>query len=333
MPFGAIIGAGIGLLGSSMQADAASSSAAANLEAAKIAAEAQKFRPVGVTTRFGTSNFTTDANGNVIGAGYNVAPDIAALRDRLLSQAGSQGISAADQALAAQQGLFGLGSQYLATSPQAAAQDWMAKQQDLLTPARDQAYARMQQNLSNTGRAGLSMAQGGDLRMANPEAQAYYNALAQQDKQLAAEAMNQGMNQTNFGAGLFSKGTDIASAGYNPLKTMFGLGQTMETAGQGALDLGINIGGRQTQENTNAANTIYRAQTALNTANAASPFADALQNAAMNRQLTSGLGGLFSNWNNNATMLSNNALMSATPNYMDAAGQLPMLDYSNFQWD
>ena len=38
----ALIGGGLGLLGSSMQADAASSAAQSNVEAAKIAAEAQK---------------------------------------------------------------------------------------------------------------------------------------------------------------------------------------------------------------------------------------------------------------------------------------------------
>ena len=138
MPWGAVIGAGIGLLGSSMQADAAQAGAQANVEAARIAAEAQKFRPVGVTTRFGTSQFTTDANGNVTNAGYNVAPDIAAMRDRLFSQAGGQGFQTADQAQAAQQGLFGLGQQYLAQSPEAAAQQWMQSQQALLAPSRQQ---------------------------------------------------------------------------------------------------------------------------------------------------------------------------------------------------
>lgn len=294
MPWGAVIGAGIGLLGSSMQADAAQAGAQANVEAARIAAEAQKFRPVGVTTRFGTSQFTTDANGNVTNAGYNVAPDIASMRDRLFSQAGGQGFQTADQAQMAQQGLFNLGNQYLAQSPEAAAQQWMQSQQALLAPGRQQAQAGLTQNLFNTGRGGVAVAQGGGMGAANPEQQALLNAQAMQDLQLASQAQQQGRAQTQFGAGLFGTGLDIATAGYNPLKTQFGLGQTMDAAGQGALDLGVNIGGRTIQGATNAANTIYNAQTAANAANAYSPMGAALQGAAGNKQLMSGLGNMFS---------------------------------------
>ena len=285
MPIGAIIGAGMGLLGSSMQADAAQGAAQSNVEAARIAAEAQKFRPVGVTTRFGTSQFTTDANGNVTNAGYNVAPDIAAMRDRLFSQAGGQGFQTADQAQMAQQGLFNLGNQYLAQSPEAAAQQWMQGQQALLAPSREQAWANLNQGNYNQGTTGLKVAQGGALQSANPYASALANTQAMQDLQLASQAQQQGRAQTQFGAGLFGTGLDIATAGYNPLKTQFGLGQTMEQAGQGALDLGLNIGGRTTQGATNAANTIYQAQQGANAANAYSPVGASLMGAAGNQQL------------------------------------------------
>ena len=302
--YAAAIGGGLSLLGSSMQADASRDASAANVEAARIAAEAQKFRPVGVTTRFGTSQFTTDANGNVTNAGYNVAPDIAAMRDRLFSQAGGQGFQTADQAQLAQQGLFNLGNQYLAQSPEAAAQQWMQSQQALLQPSRQQAQAGLTQNLFNTGRGGVAVSQGGAMGAANPELQALLNAQATQDLQLASEAQQQGRAQTQFGAGLFGTGLDIATAGYNPLKTQFGLGQTMEQAGQGALDLGLNIGGRTTQGAANAANTIYNAQTAANAANAYSPFGAALQGAAGNQQLMSGIGNWFNSPSVGAT--SNN---------------------------
>jgi len=289
----ALIGGGLGLLGSSMQADAAQGAAQSNVDAARIAAEAQKFRPVGVTTRFGSSNFTIDpATGNVTGAGYNVAPDIAAMRDRLFSQAGGQGFQTADQAQMAQQGLFNLGNQYLAQSPQEAAQQWMQSQQALLAPSREQAWANLNQGNYNQGTTGLKVAQGGNLQAANPYASALANTQAMQDLNLASQAQQQGMNQAKFGAGLFGTGLDIGTAGYNPLKTQFGLGQTMEQAGQGALDLGLNIGGRTTQGAANAANTIYNAQTAANAANAYSPFGAALQGAASNQQLMRGIG----NW-------------------------------------
>lgn len=289
----ALIGGGLGLLGSSMQADAASEASAANVEAARIAAEAQKFRPVGVTTRFGTSQFTTDAQGNLTNAGYNVAPDIAAMRDRLLSQAGGQGFQTAEQAQLAQQGLFNLGNQYLAQSPEAAAQQWMQSQQALLAPSRQQAQAGLTQNLFNTGRGGVAVAQGGGMGAANPEQQALLNAQALQDLSLASQAQQQGRAQAQFGAGLLGTGLDIATAGYNPLKTQFGLGQTLEQSGQGALDLGLTIGGRATQGATNAANTLYQAQTAANNANAFSLMGSFLTGAAGNKQLISGLGNLF----------------------------------------
>lgn len=354
MPIGALIGAGVGLLGSSMQAGAASDAAAANVEAARIAAEAQKFRPVGVTTRFGTSQFTKDDQGNIIGAGYNVAPDIAAMRDRLFSQAGGEQFS--QQALQQAQGLFGLGQQFLPPSaqyqgspeaqayaaqlrglssqivpssydPTAASQQYVQQQQALLRPERERQLAQTRLSLFNTGRGGLSIAQGGDLQATNPEMAAYYNALAQQDARLAAEGSQVGRQQlaediklgTTLGAGalqtqqqaediarqrllsdiktgtgLFGTGLDIATAGYNPLKTQFGLGQTMESAGQGALDLGLNIGGRTSQGAANAANTIYNAQTAANATNAYSPMGAMFSGAAGNKQWMSGLGNMFS---------------------------------------
>jgi hypothetical protein len=55
-----------------------------NLESARLAAEAAKFRPVGITTRYGTSNFQFDPSGYVSGAGYTVAPELRAYQDRLM---------------------------------------------------------------------------------------------------------------------------------------------------------------------------------------------------------------------------------------------------------
>jgi len=65
--------AGASLLGGYLQGESAKSaaetSAAGQREAARMAADASRFRPVGVTTRYGSSNFQTDAQGNLIGAG------------------------------------------------------------------------------------------------------------------------------------------------------------------------------------------------------------------------------------------------------------------------
>ncbi len=297
----ALIGGGLGLLGGVMSGnaaeDAARTSADAQLRAAAMAAEAQKFRPVGITSRFGTSQFTMSPEGYVTGAGYNVAPDIAALRDRLLSQAGGQGVQTAEQAQAAQQQLFGLGQQYLAQTPQQAAQDWMASQQALLQPARERAAAGLTQNLFNTGRGGVAVSQGGMMGAANPEQQALLNAQALQDLELATRAQEQGRAATTFGAGLFGTGLDLASGGYNPLKTQFGLAQSLEQAGQSPLDIGAQLGGRSAAAGANVGQTLFQGGTnaarAMEAANAYSPVGAAFSGIAGNKQLTEGLAKLF----------------------------------------
>jgi hypothetical protein len=118
-----------------------------------------------------------------------------------------------------------------------------------------------------------------------------------QDAQLATQAQEQGRAQTTFGAGLFGTGIDLASAGYNPLKTQFGLAQSLESAGQNALDLGLNVGGRSAQSGANVGNTLLKgsvlASEAMKDANSYNPWATALQAAGGNRQLTQGVGNLF----------------------------------------
>jgi hypothetical protein len=297
----AIIGGGLsllgGLFGGNSAQKAAQTQANAQLEAARIAADAQRFRPVGVTTRFGSSNFQTDAQGNLIGAGYTVSPEVAAMRDRLLSEAGIGGMQTAEEAQAAQQQLFNLGQQYLAESPEQAAQKYMASQQALLQPARERAQAGLTQNLFNTGRGGVAVAQGGMMGAANPEQQALLNAQALQDLELATRAQEQGRAQTTFGAGLFGTGLDLASAGYNPLKTQFGLAQSLESAGQGALDLGAKLGGQAATAGANVGNTLYKGGTsaaeAMVAANRYSPLGATFAGAAANPALMQGVGNLF----------------------------------------
>jgi hypothetical protein len=76
-----------GYLNQQSRDDAAQKLADAQIEAAKIAAEAAKFKPVGVSARFGTSNFGYDENGNLTTAGYTASPEIKALQDSLMGAA------------------------------------------------------------------------------------------------------------------------------------------------------------------------------------------------------------------------------------------------------
>jgi len=296
-----LIGGGLGLLGSVIGGksakSAAQTSANAQTEAARLAAEAQKFRPVGITSRFGTSQFTTDpTTGYLTGAGYDVSPDVAALREQFLAQAGGQGAALGAQGLQGAQSLFNLGQQYLAESPQQAAQNYMAQQQALLQPGREQAQAGLTQNLFNTGRGGVAVSQGGMMGAANPEQQALFNAQAMQDLQLAAQAQQAGQAQTQFGAGLFGLGSQAATAGYGPVQTQIGLASTLEDLGRSPLELGSALGGRSAAAGANVGQTLLsggvNAARALQPANAYNPYATALTGLAGNQQFTQGL----SNW-------------------------------------
>lgn len=293
--------------------------AAANTAAAQQAAEAAAFRPVGVTTRFGSSGFQYDDQGRLVGAGYQVAPDIAAQREALLGLSGG----ALSQAQAAQglmpqyqqasQGLFNLGQQFLPTSTaysaspeamqyvdqlrglagqvmptsydtSAAAQQYIQQQQGLLAPQREQQLAGIRNKLQQTGRSGLATGAtaAGGMAATNPEMAAYYNAIAQQDAQLAANAQQQaranliqdiGLGQTlggtalqtqqaadeiarqrllsniQTGQGLFGAAAGLTGTGYglqtqalSPYTAYLGGAQTIEGLGQQALTTGTSLG-------------------------------------------------------------------------------------------
>jgi hypothetical protein len=332
----ALIGAGGsllgGLLGGSSAEDAARTQAAAQTEAARIAAEESRFRPVGITTRFGQSQFQTDENGRVSGASYTLDPQLRALQDRFLGLAGG-GLTQAEQAQqqfaplqGAAQGLFGLGQQYLAQSPEQAAQQYMAAQQNLLAPSRERQFAQLQNQLFNTGRGGLAVGAtgarpsgGAGLGAANPEMEAYYNALAQQDAALAAQAQQAGQQQVAFGAGLFGTGGNLMTQGYQgqagalaPYQAYLQGATGLEALGQQPLELGSALGGRIA--NPAGANALYQGgMAAAGTqarADAYNPFATALVGASQSKPLTDAFGRMFSNTNSMGNSIYNPATMS-----------------------
>jgi hypothetical protein len=239
--------------------------------AGQQAATASQFRPVGTTSRFGSSNFQVDpTTGQLISAGYNLSPEMRAYQDRLSGLAG-QGLTQAEGAQAQyaplQQGaqsMFGLGQQYLGgdrgqpvtalgqqylasqagapvtqaglgylnQSPQAAAQQYLANQQALLAPSRDVESARLANQLQQTGRTGVSVAQGGNLGAANPEQQALANARAMQDLQLAASADQYGLQRQQAGANLYGQGLGITQGQQVAGANLYGAGQNLTQQGQ-----------------------------------------------------------------------------------------------------
>ncbi len=291
-------------MGGSSARRAAEAQSRAQIEAARLAAEEARFRPVGITTRFGQSQFTTGPDGRVSGASYELTPELRAMQDRFMALTG-QGLSQAEAAQeafaplsAGAQGLFGLGQQYLAQSPQEAAQQYMTRQQELLAPSRERQMAQLQNQLFQTGRGGLSVGATGErpsgaagLGAASPEMEAYYNALAQQDAALAAQAQQAGQQQTLFGAGLLGTAGNLLTQGYQgqagalaPYQAYLGGMTGLEALGQQPLELGSALGGRIAnpsgasallQGGMGAANSMYAA-------NAFNPFATALIQGSQN---------------------------------------------------
>jgi hypothetical protein len=266
---GDIVGPILGYQGAKKQAAATRDAAQMQADAAIQAAEMARFRPVGITTGFGSSQFTTDAEGNVTGAGYQLTPELQAIRDRLLSQAGTYDptqIAQQAQALGTGAGtLFGAAQGYLSASPEEARQRYISQQQALLAPAQEQQLAGIRNRLFQTGRTGLATGgtAAGGMQATNPEMAAYYNALAQQQAQLAAGAEQAAQQQQAFGAGLFGTGAQLlgqvpalTSAAYAPLQTQLGLAGSTEQLGQQSLELGSALGGRMATAGSAAGNLL-----------------------------------------------------------------------------
>lgn len=278
---------------------AAGTSAAAQLQAAQIAAEAAKFRPVGIANRFGTSAFGTDAAGNVNAAGYILSPELKALQDYVMQQ------TTAGQTDTGK--LLSLGRGYLATSPEAAAQQYMSQQQGLLAPGREQQLAALRNKQFQTGRTGLATGGtvAGGLQQTNPEMAAYYNALAQQDAALAAGAKQAAQQDITFGQGLLS-------SAYSPLQTGLGVASSIEALGQTPLSLGAEIGGRSATAGQAQAQALLQGGLgAAKTIQAAAPLGAYASAAGMsgllNNPAFSSSNPQVSNWFNSVISPNNTA--------------------------
>jgi len=287
--------------------DAAGAAAEQQRAAGITSANIAGFRPVGMTTRFGTSQFTREIDPRtgtpyISSAGYTAAPELANLQNQLFGQFGGSYNQAQAQAgqyaplTGASQSLFNLGQQYLAQSPEAAAQQYMTSQQNLLAPQREQQLSGLRNQLFQTGRGGLATGGtvAGDRGATNPEMQAYYNAIAQQDLGLAAQAQQAGQQRTQFGAGLFGTGAGLLNTqvggqagAYAPLSTQLGLSGQVEQMSQLPYQLGLQLGTAQQPGQTAGAQGMLTG--ALQ--GAQTQYQGTLQAAQMNNQFLSSLIG------------------------------------------
>jgi hypothetical protein len=232
----------------------ANQAAAAQREAAQLGSQVAAFRPVGMTTRFGTSQFDiTDVGGvpRVTGAEYQISPELRAIQDRLfaafpgmLGTAESAQSAAAPLGMAAG-GLFNLGQQYLAQSPEQARQQYIQEQTAMLDPIRAREEQRLASSVFGRGRAGLNI---GD--MGQPELFALASARRGQDLQLAAQAEQAAQQRAQYGAGLFGTGAQLLGNQYaiptqalGPLQSYLGMTGAVEELGQQPFRLGLAVGG------------------------------------------------------------------------------------------
>ena len=252
---------------------------AAQQAATQQAQQQASFTPVGMTTAFGQSNFQFDpTTGKLTAAGYTPTAQVAGQV----------------------QNLFGLGAQALPTTAdtQAVQQQYIAQQQGLLAPGREQQLAQLRNRQYQRGTTGLATggtmagyapnAQG--LMATNPEMAAFYNAQAQENARLAANAPTYAQNLLNAqiatGTGLFGAANTLEQYAQQPLALSSSLGAAGAGAGAKAGYYGLlgSQGAQATQLQGQLAN-IYGQGAALGSA--VSPLVTAAGQ---------GVGAVIGNW-------------------------------------
>lgn len=249
--------------------------------AGEKAAAVGQFKPVTVTTSFGTPQYTYDEAGRLTGASYtpaswlqslqkggqNIASGYQAQQARALQD--FQGLQAAERAFGAGGQLYNAASQALPTNYDTAqaTQDYYNRMQQMVAPERERQLATTRNKLFQSGRQGLAIGatQAGGQLATNPEMAAYYNAVAQQDLNLANQAEQQALanltQRTNLATGLFGVGgaqgtiggqqqnqyyQNLAASQVPGTVNLANLG-TMETMAQSPLQLGLQFGTPATQ--------------------------------------------------------------------------------------
>lgn len=244
----------IGLTDVSGTEERARQAAAAQREAARLGAEVSAFRPVGLTTRFGTSGFDISEVGGVprvTGARYTVSPELIAIQDALMGLTGRplefarQAQEAGAPLGAAARGLFNLGTQFISESPEAARQRIFNELQAARLPAQQQEEQRLASTVFGRGRAGLNI--GG---VGQPELYSLAQAREAQRAQDIYNANQQAQQQINFGTGLFGTGAQLLGTQYGlptqalgPLQSLLGTVGSIEELGQQPFRLGLAVGG------------------------------------------------------------------------------------------
>jgi len=162
-----------------------------------------------------------------------------------------------------------------------------------------------------------------------PELEAYYNAIAQQDAQLAAQAQAEGQRNVAFGAGLFGTGANMLGqyqagqvGALSPFTSYLGAGQAIEGLGQEPLRLGAELGGKASTAGANVGEFLFRgganAATTRQGGQGFSPLAGLLTGASKNPRLQTGFENVYNDFIMNRNIQG--ALpASANPSYGGAS--------------
>jgi hypothetical protein len=222
------LGIGANLAQNRVSREAAQAAQRQALEGGQTAANMAAFRPVGTTTRFGTSAYSIDPATGGLKADYSLSP-LAAGYQQSLADMTNQGLMQGQQ-------IQGLAGQYLGESPEAVRQRYVEQQNALLAPGQEQQLAGIRNRLFQTGRGGLATGatEAGGLAATNPEMAAYYNSLANQQRQIAAGADQAAQQQIQFGQ-------QLAGQAYSPFSAGFSAQGAVEQAGQQPLTLAQDI--------------------------------------------------------------------------------------------
>jgi hypothetical protein len=291
----------------------AAQKAQAMIDAETAAAkQAAAFRPIGMTTRFGTSQFAVDpVTGQLTSAGYTLSPEAKNAQDRLvkLAESGLQQAEGAQKAFeplqTGAQSLFKLGQGYLAKTPESVASDYMKSQLALLAPGREQQYAFLQNQLQQQGRGGLSVAQGTGLAPTSPELAAFMNAKIQEDARLAANAQQYGQQNVLFGAGLLGQGSQAMGqyyggqqAAYTPYTTALGQVQGLEQMAQQPFGMSTALAQQASQAGANVgrlglSGAEFSTRLATSPAATTNPYSTVLGGVGSSNQFGQFVGGLL----------------------------------------
>lgn len=220
-----IVGSAIGMYGANRAAQKQQAGIDRQINAmreqAALAREAAKFRPVGVTSPYGTADIQVGPEGQLTSVGFQLSPE--------------------EQARASRFGMLGeTALAGLTIDPMAAAQRQIEQIAELRRPGRELAQERLFGDLASKGLLGLGV-QAGTGAPVNPLAQSLFAAQEREDMAtaLAAEEAARGRIREDF----------------NLAQTLFGAQRGVQNLGTAELERALNIADQERLRQMGSAQT------------------------------------------------------------------------------